>query len=162
MGLYNFKAQFKAPIQNGTKLHTIRAPRKDGREDKRGSWMHLYTGLRTRQAELILLPIPVCLRVESIMIREMIVIRETGLMREEIKRVEIWLGPFCEKIRQSRFQQNLVLFYPDQFGLDRLDPQECENLARADGFEGLAEMLTFWTGRLPFYGHVFHWKGVTT
>ena len=40
-----------------------------------------------------------------------------------------------------------------------LQPDECERLARADGFESFAEMKEFWKDRpFPFYGHIIHWK----
>src|SRR4051812_22741705 len=51
MGLYNFKPQFVPLILDGTKTHTIRAPHKNSEgapQDKPGSMMHLYTGLRRR------------------------------------------------------------------------------------------------------------------
>lgn len=48
-------------------------------------------------------------------------------------------------------------------GLD-LDDSECNALAYRDGFRSrgtdgaFAEMMEFWEGRLPFEGHVIHWK----
>jgi len=39
-----------------------------------------------------------------------------------------------------------------------LDRSEKEQLARRDGFENFAEMLSFWDGRLPFRGHIIHWQ----
>lgn len=39
-----------------------------------------------------------------------------------------------------------------------LNFDEEESLARRDGFESFAQMLEFWKGRLPFKGHVIHWK----
>lgn len=39
-----------------------------------------------------------------------------------------------------------------------LDAPERESLARADGFPDFATMLEFWTGRLPFEGHIIHWR----
>jgi hypothetical protein len=38
-----------------------------------------------------------------------------------------------------------------------LDREERELLAMRDGFSSFADMMQFWTGRLPFAGHVFHW-----
>jgi hypothetical protein len=40
-----------------------------------------------------------------------------------------------------------------------LDNSECELLAQRDGFRSFAEMMYFWHDRLPFEGHVIHWKG---
>lgn len=39
----------------------------------------------------------------------------------------------------------------------RLDSSECEALAKADGFRNFAEMMSFWDGRRPFSGFIFHW-----
>jgi len=39
-----------------------------------------------------------------------------------------------------------------------LDSDEEQALARRDGFKNFAEMIAFWNGRLPFKGHIIHWK----
>lgn len=52
MGLYNFRPRFVPYVLDGTKTHTIRAERKV--EDEPGSTMHLFTGLRTKKARLLL------------------------------------------------------------------------------------------------------------
>jgi hypothetical protein len=39
-----------------------------------------------------------------------------------------------------------------------LSSDEMETLARRDGFTSLFHMMQFWDGRLPFVGHVIHWK----
>jgi hypothetical protein len=39
-----------------------------------------------------------------------------------------------------------------------LDSDEEETLARRDGFEDFADMIKFWAGRLPFKGHIIHWR----
>jgi len=39
-----------------------------------------------------------------------------------------------------------------------LDYDEREQLAKADGFNGWDEMLSFWEGRLPFVGQIIHWR----
>jgi hypothetical protein len=45
-----------------------------------------------------------------------------------------------------------------------LDFDECNALAWRDGFrsrgrdQAFPEMMDFWAGRLPFRGHVIHWK----
>lgn len=41
---------------------------------------------------------------------------------------------------------------------EQLSQDEAEALAVADGFANYAEMLTFWDGKLPFEGHVIHWR----
>lgn len=39
-----------------------------------------------------------------------------------------------------------------------LDRSEREALAVRDGFESFEQMIQFWRGRLPFKGHVIHWR----
>jgi len=43
----------------------------------------------------------------------------------------------------------------------RLDSDEREALARADGFDDFRSMMRFWDGRLPFEGQIIHWKAVS-
>jgi hypothetical protein len=40
----------------------------------------------------------------------------------------------------------------------RLANDECEQLARRDGFADIYMMSLFWHGRLPFDGHIIHWR----
>lgn len=56
-------------------------------------------------------------------------------------------------------------FLPDDFRVfidhERLSDDECEALARRDGFPDFATMMEFWKERgLPFKGHVIHWRVV--
>lgn len=39
----------------------------------------------------------------------------------------------------------------------RLDPSECDQLARRDGFLDYIDMMCFWAGKTPFGGNVIHW-----
>lgn len=41
---------------------------------------------------------------------------------------------------------------------ETLSRDECQALARSDGFESFAEMIEFWKGRLPFRGVMIHWN----
>lgn len=52
MGLYNFQERFVPAILDGTKRHTIRAPRKH--PDVPGNTLHLYAGLRRKGARLLM------------------------------------------------------------------------------------------------------------
>lgn len=117
MGLYNFQKRFVPKILSGDKTHTIRAERAN--PDKPGNTLHLYSGLRTKKATL-LMRVP-CVRVEPI------VITDTRLPRVII-------------------------------GEHLLDTDEEDAFARRDGFEDFADMMNFWNGRLPFRGHVIHWR----
>jgi hypothetical protein len=66
MGLYNFQRRFVPFILSGAKTHTIRAYRKH--PDKPGNMLHLYTGLRTKQAQLLMRR--PCVKVEDISISD--------------------------------------------------------------------------------------------
>ena len=114
MGLYNFRPRFVPLIVAGQKTHTIRAVRKV--PDRPGSIMHLYTGLRRKEAKL--------------------------LMRAPCTCVErIHIDQACGIVIEG----------------EQLSSDECASLAIRDGFESFADMMSFWTGRLPFDGHVYHW-----
>lgn len=126
MGLYNFQPRFVPYIRAGTKKHTIRATRKH--QDRPGSKMYLYRGLRTKKAKLI--SIEECVRVEPIRIEMQYPDAEVALSWE-------------------------TFVYVNE---TKLSEDEVERLARADGFNDFAEMVSFWDGRLPFEGHIFHWK----
>jgi hypothetical protein len=119
MGLYNFQRRFVPKIRSGEKMHTIRAVR--AHPDKPGNTLHLYTGLRTKKAKL-LMRVP-CVKVEEITIWNL---RRIGVM------VEI--------------------------DGELLRSDEKEALAQRDGFANFEEMIEFWSGRLPFSGHIIHWR----
>ena len=120
MGLYNFQRRFVPKIKSGEKKHTIRAERVN--PDKPGNTMHLYTGLRTKKAEL-LMRVP-CMRVEQVLID-----CTPGGEPLNVAIEGVWLS------RSER-----------------------EAFAHCDGFDSFADMMEFWRGRLPFRGHVYHWK----
>ena len=171
MGLYNFKDQFapririwaENPEHPDAKAHTIRLPRKGGREDKPGDTMYLYTGLRTKAAARIIEPV-ICAKVESIVIagievgRDVLRKTRTKTTYRIHREFQIFVGPFLDWVLDDKDQQPYVKAFPKNYGLIQLDSGECEQLARRDGFASFAEMMKFWDGRLPFYGHVFHWR----
>lgn len=66
MGLYNFKERFAPRILDGSKTHTIRPVR--AIPDKPGNTLHLYTGLRTKSA-CLLMRVP-CVKIEEIEIKD--------------------------------------------------------------------------------------------
>jgi hypothetical protein len=96
--------------------------------DKPGDTMHLYTGLR-RKGAILLMRVP-CVKVEEIAI---------SLAPEN------FLDDDAECIFVSI----------DGAVLHR---SECEALARRDGFASFDEMMKFWDGRIPFRGHIIHWR----
>lgn len=152
MGLYNFQERFAPRIRQwdadpehpDAKAHTIRAPRKGGREDRPGDTMYLYTGLRRKGAARIIEP-PICAKVESVV-----------FFPSDFK-VEVWIGPFLSDVLEDSEKQREVIEDPMSFDLVELDAAEREQLAHRDGFESFAEMMAFWDGKLPWYGHIFHW-----
>jgi hypothetical protein len=129
MGLYNFEKRFVPFILSGAKRHTIRGIRKH--PDKPGKTMHLYTGLRQKGAKL-LMRVP-CVKVEEITI-EMQLYRGGGTLAKGLMFPHILIDGIY------------------------LTADEKEALARRDGFSSFHEMMKFWDGRLPFHGHIIHWK----
>lgn len=128
MAAYNFKLQFVPAIRAGTKKHTIRAERKDGRVPKVGEPLALYSGMRTKQCFRILAANPHCTKVERITIED--------------------LG------HSSEGDYGTLVCIDGQ----PLDRSECQALARADGFPDFGRMMLFWRGRLPFTGNIIHWR----
>jgi hypothetical protein len=126
MGLYNFQPRFVPKILAGEKTHTIRAVRAN--PDKPGNLLHLFTGLRTKRAKL-LMRVP-CVKVEEISIS----LAPENFLDDEAECVFVTIDGTV------------------------LHRSECETLARRDGFENFDEMLEFWDGRLPFHGHIVHWR----
>ena len=68
MPLLGFKKEFVGPIESGKKRHTIRAPRKYGRNPKPGQILYLYVGLRTKSCRK--LKEVICKSCETISIEE--------------------------------------------------------------------------------------------
>lgn len=126
MGLYNFKARFAPRILDGSKTHTIRPMRANA--DKPGNTLHLYTGLRTKSARL-LMRVP-CVKIETIEIEH----------------------------HPERFLDEVPDFFSVTIDGVVLDRGECQAFARRDGFENFDDMMEFWSGRLPFKGQIVHWR----
>jgi hypothetical protein len=129
MPAFSFKKQFVEPIQAGTKHHTIRGERVDGRVPaKVGDQLSLFCGMRTKGCFRILPGTVPCTKVE------LITIEDAGRSSEDhfTKRVCIDGNP--------------------------LDRSECQRLAQSDGFPDFGRMMMFWEGRLPFKGYIIHWR----
>lgn len=124
MGLYNFQQRFVPKIFSGEKTQTIRAIR--AHPAQVGETLHLYTGLRTKKAKL-LMRVP-CVKVEAI-------------------RIDL-VWPPGEACRRP-----VLIIYDSPLCSDELDA-----FARRDGFSDFDDMMDFWKGRLPFKGHIIHWK----
>ncbi len=96
--------------------------------DKPGNVLHLYTGLRHKGARL-LMRVP-CVKIEEIEIEQ----------------------------HPERFLDDDPDLFTVKIDDVILDRSECEALALRDGFDNFADMMAFWNGRLPFRGHIVHWK----
>lgn len=127
----NFKAQFAEAVEDGIKKRTVRAPRKDGRDPKKGDKLQLYTGMRQKgcrklgESEIV--------RVRSI------VVDAQGIVLDGFR---LYAGDA-----------------PAYAG--GINPEEYDgDFARADGFEGFTEMADFFraTHGLPFKGFLIEWR----
>ena len=80
----------------------------------------------------------------------------TGLRR---KGARLLLRALCVKVEEIRMAPGPRGCYADVYinGV-ALDDSEKELLARRDGFNSFLDMIGFWAGRLPFDGHIYHWK----
>lgn len=84
----------------------------------------------------------------------------TGLRRKGARLLGRWP---CVKVEPIEIEMLPAVFL-DQAGPvvringEALTGDECEALARRDGFSSFTEMMKFWDGRLPFRGHVIHWR----
>lgn len=155
--LLNFQKQFAPYILDGSKAHTIRGERKDGKRPKPGEMLHLYTGLRQPGAEFILRA--PCLRTEDVEIHG-------GF-------IDLFVPPFVGEIKVSgsRLSEDEAdtLAWRDGFRW-RTDPcahccnwTHCNTLERCRqiGYPTAAgcfqRMMRFWDGRLPFHGWITYW-----
>ena len=59
----------------------------------------------------------------------------------------------CIRVEAIHIDRQKQVFLSEE----QLSPDECEAMALRDGFSSFADMMTFWEGRLPFDGHVYHW-----
>lgn len=73
------------------------------------------------------------------------------LMRVPCTRVQL------VRIAMAKGPCRLKMFFIEIDGVE-LDRDERERLAIADGFSSFKEMMSFWTGRLPFEGKIYHWN----
>lgn len=100
---------------------------------KPGDLLYLYCGARTKSCFRILEQPVTCTKVEIILI----------------------LGP-------REIITGVLRAGEDASTGHRLDQDEAERLAVADGFPDLTRMMAFWDGRLPFKGQIIHWPPVVT
>ena len=138
MPILNFKTQFVEPIRTDIKAHTIRADRKI--PIKPGDKLYLYCGLRHKGAYRILPDPVICTRVQNIRIGQCQLCGGSGEL--------------CHSTTHYTSCPVFEIFIDDIV----LSRDECEQLARTDGFDDFAGMMKFWDGRLPFKGQIIHWR----
>ena len=126
MGIYSFQDRFVPFILDGRKTHTIRAVRKY--PDEPGDLLHLYNGLRTKKARLLMRA--QCVKVENILL-------------------DFWLAGWPTHPRYRILIGDELLTVDEMEQLARRDG--FESLATMIQF--WREPM-----RLPFRGHIIHWK----
>lgn len=127
----NFKAQFADDVEDGRKCRTIRAPRKDGRDPKKGDRLQLYTGMRQSGCRMLR-------EVECSRVREV----EISHMEIKIEGRPLWHGD------APAYQGGV-------------DPEHYEgDFVRADGFDSFSDMVAFFEENhgLPFKGLLIEWR----
>jgi hypothetical protein len=141
MGLYNFQERFVLPIQNGTKTQTIRAPR-NMKEDVPGNTMHLWHGLRQPGAKRIA-------RFECVEVEEIEIFLRYDRPRTTVDECASWVVRIDDVLLDAD-QRDLFAWH------DGFRHPDLGVLGKEIGSFDL--MMEFWKGRLPFHGHIFHWK----
>jgi hypothetical protein len=127
----NFKAQFADDVEDGRKRRSIRAPRKDGRDPKKGDRLQLYTGMRQKGCRK--LGDSLCVRIRSV---------EIDHMGIKLDGRQLYAGD------APAYQGGP-------------DPERYEgDFARADGFDSFPEMVEFFEREhgLPFKGNLIEWS----
>lgn len=135
--LLGLQPRFVPFVKDGSKAHTIRGERKDGKRPQPGDMITIYTGLRTKACEFVLRA--PCLRTEDVLITE----NHTTCEGEVWMPKAIWVAG------------------------EQLNHVDADALAWRDGFRhpenpdlrrGCFEIMTrFWDGRLPFQGWITYW-----
>jgi hypothetical protein len=132
MPAYSFQKQFCAPVEKGTKTHTIRGKRKN--RPKPGQTFYGYYGMRTKQCRKLL---------------------QSTITRVQDIRIEV-ASLYTDYIAG----EHVILARP-RIVIDgeELADDEMETLARRDGFSDLRAMMMFWPKEvLPFIGDIIHWR----
>lgn len=126
--LLNFKPQFVPFVEDGSKTHSIRALRKDGKVPRAGETCHCYTGLRRKGARLLG-------RWPCVKVGDFIVFKDGLRRRVFIDEVEL------------TFDEKNALAWRDGFR-----PEQGQGFAFA-----AMSIFWDKTHRLPFDGKIIHW-----
>lgn len=83
----------------------------------------------------------------------------TGLRQ---KGARLLMRVLCTKVEEITIDalkgRSLKGMYEVTIDAMPLHSSEKKQLAIRDGFENFKEMMEFWEGRLPFEGHIIHWR----
>ncbi len=147
--LLGFQDRFHPMLLDGSKRHTIRAPRKIS--PKVGEVCHCYG--KVRQKGMHLLGRWPCVRVEDIRIW-----RDDGAAH-----LRPGASPQIKNLIVTREAEEFPYNLQVEIDGERLSRDERESLARRDGFEDFEAMVMFWRKehgkgkRIDFHGDVIHW-----
>lgn len=123
----NFSAQFAGPVADGSKRQTIRAMRKN--PIKLDDTLHLFTGLRTKQARRLLPPVK-C-------------------------KAALLIGIRWKKVKNSHYQSLEIKLQHK----GKLNASDVWELMKADGFFSREEFAAWFLpkGREEFKGQLIKW-----
>lgn len=135
MALYGYKEMFVPMIWDGTKGHTIRGDRKDGRLPKPGEKIYMYVGLRTKKCYKI--GEAICKGVCKIQITEKLIKIFDPLGINYVTLV----GQTADRLAWS----------------DGFRPEGFTTFHNSGAFN---LMISFWkkNNELPFTGRIIYWK----
>ena len=129
--LVGFKLRFRTPIENGSKIHTIRNTPK--RMPKIGEQLHMYTGLRTKNC--------------------MLITKEHTL--KSIQKITI------DFIYVGYKNTHIPIIYIDSLSAPIICISYKATFYINDGFKDEADFVSFWNlpkkEDATFEGYLFHW-----
>lgn len=131
MPALNFRKQFADDVECGIKRQSVRAPRKDGRDPKKGDKLVLYTGMRTKS----------CRKLGEAVV--------TSVHDVEIRATDMAIDG-----------RTLYTGNRDSLG-EHKDPDQFDgDFAQADGFDDYMDMSDWFadTHGLPFEGKLIRWS----
>ena len=157
MPAFNFQKQFVEPIKNGTKTSTIRKLRKDGRQPcKEGDQIKLYTGMRTKNCQLI-------------------AVAKVSRIREIAIEIDVNQGskPRITSIFFDDAAKNVGFCCPDLFwssdpSLPKAEKEKFEKFVKIEGFLSNIDFILFMLGyhgdkkcrTASFRGWQIEWRDV--
>lgn len=126
----NFKSEFADDVEERRKRRSIRAPRKDGRNPKKGDTLQLYTGMRQRGCRK--LGEAECVRVRPVVI-------DATCVKLDGRILYAGFAPHSSRCPEEEFDTDF---------------------AQADGFDSFGDMVEFFREQhgLPFSGFLIEWK----